>query len=259
MRAASSYYILRPEAVESFFVLWRTTHEDKYRDYGWQVATAINNTCRVENGFWYVGVGVGVLACACVRMLVCLCVCLCACACGEVSNDIGALVFLIRLRVFSGIRDVTRTPADLDDTQQSFFFAETLKYLYLLFSPNDHIDLTEFVFNTEVRFLAIHTFLFLFVFVFIFIRMRLFIILKTAFHLILIQSIFIFFNVLIRFCSIAFFRRIQFEFTKSHSRNGNTFLRPLLLSKQCSAHFSHRTEIFLLLNVTRKTLCTKCK
>lgn len=30
-------YLLRPETVESYFVLWRTTHDQKYREWGWEV------------------------------------------------------------------------------------------------------------------------------------------------------------------------------------------------------------------------------
>ena len=38
-----------------------------------------------------------------------------------------------------------------DDMMQSFFLAETLKYLYLLFSPPTVIPLDEWVFNTEAH------------------------------------------------------------------------------------------------------------
>ena len=38
-----------------------------------------------------------------------------------------------------------------DDMMQSFFLAETLKYLYLLFSPPSVISLDEWVFNTEAH------------------------------------------------------------------------------------------------------------
>ena len=38
-----------------------------------------------------------------------------------------------------------------DDKMQSFFLAETLKYLYLLFSPSDMISLDQWVFNTEAH------------------------------------------------------------------------------------------------------------
>ena len=30
-------YLLRPETVETYFVLWRLTHDQKYRDWGWEV------------------------------------------------------------------------------------------------------------------------------------------------------------------------------------------------------------------------------
>ena len=40
---------------------------------------------------------------------------------------------------------------------QSFFLAETLKYLYLLFSPPSVISLDEWVFNTEAHPLKIVT------------------------------------------------------------------------------------------------------
>jgi ER degradation enhancer, mannosidase alpha-like 2 len=37
------------------------------------------------------------------------------------------------------------------DEMESFFFAETLKYLYLLYAPHDTIDLKNVVFNTEAH------------------------------------------------------------------------------------------------------------
>jgi mannosidase alpha-like ER degradation enhancer 2 len=37
------------------------------------------------------------------------------------------------------------------DRMESFFLAETLKYLYLLFAPPETLDLTKFVFNTEAH------------------------------------------------------------------------------------------------------------
>ncbi|NWH82231.1 MA1C1 mannosidase, partial [Piaya cayana] len=52
---------------------------------------------------------------------------------------------------FSGIRDVyTATPTH-DNMQQSFFLAETLKYLYLLFCEDDVLSLDDWVFNTEAH------------------------------------------------------------------------------------------------------------
>ena len=34
----SSYYILRPEVIESIFYMWRFTHDQKYRDWGMEIA-----------------------------------------------------------------------------------------------------------------------------------------------------------------------------------------------------------------------------
>ena len=53
------------------------------------------------------------------------------------------------------MRDVTQTPSVNDERMQSFFLAETLKYLYLLFSEDDLISLDKYVFNTEAHPLGI--------------------------------------------------------------------------------------------------------
>jgi mannosyl-oligosaccharide alpha-1,2-mannosidase len=95
-------YILRPEVVESYFILFRLTGDTKYRDWGWDAALALQKYCKAGPG-----------------------------------------------RGYSGLRDVYSENPTQDDVQQSFFLAETLKYLYLLFSSNDLISLDEWVFNTE--------------------------------------------------------------------------------------------------------------
>ena len=96
------YYILRPEVIESWFVLYRITGNNKYREWCWAAVEAIERYCKVRAGY-------------------------------------------------SGIRNVYRTDGeDLhDDVQQSFFLAETLKYLYLTFTEPDEIPLEKWVFNTE--------------------------------------------------------------------------------------------------------------
>jgi mannosyl-oligosaccharide alpha-1,2-mannosidase len=38
-----------------------------------------------------------------------------------------------------------------DDLTQSFFFAETMKYFYLIFSDSNVVHLDEWVFNTEAH------------------------------------------------------------------------------------------------------------
>lgn len=52
---------------------------------------------------------------------------------------------------YTGIRDVYQVHPQQDDVQQSFFLAETLKYLYLIFSDDDLIPLDKWVFNTEAH------------------------------------------------------------------------------------------------------------
>ncbi|KAL9256242.1 Mannosyl-oligosaccharide 1,2-alpha-mannosidase MNS1-like protein [Drosera capensis] len=56
---------------------------------------------------------------------------------------------------YVGLKDVNTGVKD--DKMQSFFLAETLKYLYLLFSPPNVIPLDEWVFNTEAHPLKIVT------------------------------------------------------------------------------------------------------
>ncbi|KAJ0076209.1 hypothetical protein Patl1_34915 [Pistacia atlantica] len=56
---------------------------------------------------------------------------------------------------YVGLKDVNTGVKD--NMMQSFFLAETLKYLYLLFSPPTVIPLDEWVFNTEAHPLRIVT------------------------------------------------------------------------------------------------------
>ncbi|KAL9879138.1 mannosyl-oligosaccharide alpha-1,2-mannosidase IA [Glossina fuscipes] len=102
LKSSEKYYILRPETVESYFVLWRLTHDQKYRDWGWDVVLALEKHCRTTHGY-------------------------------------------------SGIKNVYQEVPQKDDVQQSFFLAETLKYLYLLFSDDSLLPLDEWVFNTEAH------------------------------------------------------------------------------------------------------------
>ena len=95
-------YLLRPETVESYFILWRITKKQKYRDWAWDVVQALEKHTRTENGY-------------------------------------------------SGIRSVYSVPTQFDDVQQSFFLAETLKYLYLIFSDDSTFPLDKWVFNTEAH------------------------------------------------------------------------------------------------------------
>ncbi|XP_012945136.1 mannosyl-oligosaccharide 1,2-alpha-mannosidase IA [Aplysia californica] len=52
---------------------------------------------------------------------------------------------------YTGIKDVYQVNPQQDDVQQSFFLAETLKYLYLIFSDDSLLALDKWVLNTEAH------------------------------------------------------------------------------------------------------------
>ncbi|XP_045619329.1 mannosyl-oligosaccharide 1,2-alpha-mannosidase IA [Procambarus clarkii] len=52
---------------------------------------------------------------------------------------------------YSGIQNVYMENPQKDDVQQSFIFAETFKYLYLIFSDDSLLSLDEWVLNTEAH------------------------------------------------------------------------------------------------------------
>jgi len=52
---------------------------------------------------------------------------------------------------FASVANVNQVPTEKLDDMQSFVMAETFKYLYLLFSPNDALDLDKYVLNTEAH------------------------------------------------------------------------------------------------------------
>merc|ERR1712093_577850 len=97
------WYALRPETVESYFVLHELTGDAKYRDWGHAVFQALQS---LRTSFGY-----------------------------------GAHP------------DVTRPELPCcrgnDDKQPSFFFAETLKYLFLLQDPEQPLSLERYVLSTE--------------------------------------------------------------------------------------------------------------
>jgi len=98
----SPKYILRPETIESLFVLYRKTGDVKYRRWGYDIWKSIEKHCRTDSAF-------------------------------------------------SGINDVRELPPTHNNSMQSFFMSETLKYLYLLFSDHTVIPLDKYTFTTEAH------------------------------------------------------------------------------------------------------------
>ena len=96
-------YMLRPEAVESVFLLYRMTGDRSLQETAWNMYLSIERATATEE-----------------------------------AN--------------AAIADVTaQGPAPKMDSMESFFFAETLKYLYLAFSDPDYFSLDEYVYNTEAH------------------------------------------------------------------------------------------------------------
>ncbi|KAL5531444.1 hypothetical protein ACEPAG_4321 [Sanghuangporus baumii] len=101
-RPRSPSYQLRPETIESFFIMWRTTGDEIWRERGWAAFSAIERRLRTPSGY-------------------------------------------------ATIRSVFNDKSLLQDSMPSFFLAETLKYLYLLFSDEALLPLDQYVFNTEAH------------------------------------------------------------------------------------------------------------
>jgi len=52
---------------------------------------------------------------------------------------------------YAAIRDVRHNPGQQRDDMESFWAAETLKYLFLIMAPRSTLSMTEYVFNTEAH------------------------------------------------------------------------------------------------------------
>ncbi|KDR80608.1 hypothetical protein GALMADRAFT_240949 [Galerina marginata CBS 339.88] len=95
-------YLLRPETVESLYLLWRVTGDTKWRTRGWAIFEAIEKEAKTPSGY-------------------------------------------------ASLLSVETSPAPQRDDMPSYFLAETLKYLYLMFLDEDPISLDKWVFNTEAH------------------------------------------------------------------------------------------------------------
>ncbi|KAK4653710.1 hypothetical protein QC762_0086420 [Podospora pseudocomata] len=97
-------YILRPEAIESVWYMYRITGDPKWQEKGWKMFESVIKHTQTEVGH-------------------------------------------------SAIRDVTAKgdAGGMDDSMESFWLAETLKYFYLLFAEPEVVSLDEWVLNTEAH------------------------------------------------------------------------------------------------------------
>jgi mannosyl-oligosaccharide alpha-1,2-mannosidase len=95
-------FLLRPEAIESVFILYRTTGDAKYQAAAWDMWTSIMRSTDTSLGN-------------------------------------------------SALKDVMSDKPPRDDSMESFWMAETLKYFFLIFSESGVVSLDEWVFNTEAH------------------------------------------------------------------------------------------------------------
>ncbi|KJH50497.1 glycosyl hydrolase family 47 [Dictyocaulus viviparus] len=110
IKPLDAHSLLRPEAIESWFYLYRITGDKIYQDWGWDAFNAIEKYAKVQNGY-------------------------------------------------SSVKSVKKIPVSHSDLMETFFLAETLKYLYLLFA-DDQINLfplDDWVFNTEAHPLPVYS------------------------------------------------------------------------------------------------------
>ena len=81
--------------------LWRLTHNQTYREWGWNIFEALESECRTSIGY-------------------------------------------------AGLLNVYQK-GSTEDSEPSFWMAEVLKYLFLLFSDDDVLPLDQWVLNTEAH------------------------------------------------------------------------------------------------------------
>ena len=91
---SDNYNILRPETVESFFILNKLTGDPIYREWGWEIFQAFEKYSKTKVAY------------------------------GSVHNIMN-----------------TDGEGNIEDRMESFFLAETLKYMYLLFDPDTEVDI----------------------------------------------------------------------------------------------------------------------
>jgi hypothetical protein len=101
-KGGAKHSLLRPETVESLFIMWRVTKKQIYRDMGWHIMESFEKYARHPNGY-------------------------------------------------TSLTNVEEVRGARRDGMHSFFLAETLKYLYLLFCDDTVLPLDKVVFNTEAH------------------------------------------------------------------------------------------------------------
>ena len=99
----SDYHLIRPETVESLYILNKLTGDPIYREFGWHIFQSIERYCKLPSGY-------------------------------------------------GKLKSVENTNDSPENMLESFVLSETFKYLYLLFDPENELDLLNgIVFSTEAH------------------------------------------------------------------------------------------------------------
>lgn len=117
--------ILRPETVESLFLAYRLTGDERYREYGWKIFKAFERHCKVDTGGYAVIKDVRVVP-------------------AEKEDRMETFWLSETLSELGWAGRSSRVSADV-----------VPEYLYLLFDDSDHIPLDKHVFNTEAHILPV--------------------------------------------------------------------------------------------------------
>lgn len=119
----------RPETVESLFYMYRITGDEMYREWGWEIFKAfVKHTAVVDFDYQH-------------RR-----------ATGPDADGPDASTRSNgRIVSFTSLDNAHMIPPLRRDNMEGFWMAETLKYLYLLFSDRDFMALEDHVFNTEAH------------------------------------------------------------------------------------------------------------
>lgn len=115
------YVPLPPKTLESMFVLWRTTKDQRWRDHGWEIWDAIDKKTRTSSGYASQN---GVSGANPVP-----------------QESMPRCVPYLFLFFFSSS----------DMRAVSYFLAETIKYAFLLTQDHDPLPESMYVLNTEAH------------------------------------------------------------------------------------------------------------
>lgn len=113
------------QTIESFFIMWRTTGNVVWRERGWAAFLALERECRTPSGY------------AALRN---------AFFSSATGTDTSAAS-----GTANGVKSGGGWSTNQLDSMPSYFLAETLKYLYLLFSDEGLLPLDKYVLNTEAH------------------------------------------------------------------------------------------------------------